>query len=384
MSNLVAEIRAAYEQDQQRRGEKLVSREQLPLSFEDVTDEWLADVLCRDHPGAAVVTHRLGPPDNGSANRRKIHIEYNPIGREAGLPEDLFCKASQDLVNRTVLGVSGAANVETTFYRLLRPLLDIEAPRPYFAKFDPQTFNSMIMLGDLSVIGTQFCSHETVMTRPRLESQLSLLARVHGQCMSNPALKERLPAMGTWSGFFKRSMGFGLKDGSNKGFLDAESVIPPRIFRRYEEVWPAMLRSVELDDRLPKTLSHGDVHLKNWYITAKDQMGLGDWQCSSQGHWGRDLAYTIVTALNVEDRRRSMQELILFYLDQLRASGGPAVGFEEAWQYCRQHLMSVLTWWTVTLSPPPGLPDMQPRDITLEFVRRIAVAIDDMDSLDSV
>jgi hypothetical protein len=112
-------------------------------------------------------------------------------------------------------------------------------------------------------------------------------------------------------------------------------------------------------------------------------MGLGDWQCASRGHWGRDLVYTIVTALDVEERRRSMKDLILYYLDKLRASGGPEVSFDEAWQHCRQQLMSVLTWWTVTLTPPPGLPDMQPRDITLEFVRRITIAIDDMDSLDS-
>jgi hypothetical protein len=383
MSDLVAEIRAAYELDQSRRGRKVVSRDELPLAFEDITDAWLTDVLCAGHAGAAVAGHRLGPPDNGSANRRKIYVDYNPAGRNAGLPEALFCKASQDLVNRTVLGVSGAAYVESTFYGSLRPLLDIEAPRAYFAKYDPRTYNSMIMLGDLSGGGTEFCSHQTVMTRPRLESQLSLLGRLHGSCMSNPAITARLPAIGTWSEFFTNSLRFGLKEGSNKGFLAAESVIPARIFRRFEEVWPATMRSVERHDELPTTLSHGDVHLKNWYIAGSGQMGLGDWQCASRGHWGRDLVYTIVTALDVEERRRSMKDLILYYLDKLRASGGPEVSFDEAWQHCRQQLMSVLTWWTVTLTPPPGLPDMQPRDITLEFVRRITIAIDDMDSLDS-
>jgi hypothetical protein len=31
----------------------------------------------------------------------------------------------------------------------------------------------------------------------------------------------------------------------------------------------------------------------------------------------------------------------------------------------------------------PGMPDMQPRDVTLEFILRIATAIDDLESLDS-
>ncbi|MCY1562617.1 hypothetical protein D9M68_1000460 [compost metagenome] len=71
------------------------------------------------------------------------------------------------------------------------------------------------------------------------------------------------------------------------------------------------------------------------------------------------------------------------YLDELHAAGGPQVSFDEGWNIYRQQLLSALTWWTVTLTPPPGLPDMQPRDTTLEFIRRISTAIDDLDSLDA-
>jgi hypothetical protein len=59
------------------------------------------------------------------------------------------------------------------------------------------------------------------------------------------------------------------------------------------------------------------------------------------------------------------------------------VSFAEGWNIYRQQMMSALTWWTVTLTPPEGLPDMQPRDTTLEFIRRITTAIDDLDSLDA-
>jgi len=44
---------------------------------------------------------------------------------------------------------------------------------------------------------------------------------------------------------------------------------------------------------------------------------------------------------------------------------------------------AVLAFWTITINPAPGMPDMQPRDSTLEFIRRIAIAIDDLDALDS-
>lgn len=42
----------------------------------------------------------------------------------------------------------------------------------------------------------------------------------------------------------------------------------------------------------------------------------------------------------------------------------------------------VLAHWTITLNPAPGMPDVQPREVSEEFVHRIATAIDDLDTLD--
>jgi hypothetical protein len=112
-------------------------------------------------------------------------------------------------------------------------------------------------------------------------------------------------------------------------------------------------------------------------------MGLSDWQCVSRGHWGRDFGYTIGTALTIEDRRAWERDLLDFYLDQLYAAGGPKVSFDEGWVHYRQQLTTALTWWTITYNPAPGMPHMQPIDTAREFVKRLATAIDDLESLDS-
>jgi hypothetical protein len=382
MSELVARIQAAFEQDRTRRYEPVHRASQLPLSYEAITDEWLTDVLCRGHPGAAVTGHELSAPDSGSSNRRRIAVSYNDAGRRAGLPASLFCKASHELSNRLVLGMSGAAHCEVTFYNHVRSLLSIEAPQPYFAALDPQSFNSIVVLKDLSSDALEFCSHRTVMTRARADSQIELLAALHGACYHRPELKAELVRFPTWSEYFQNTCAFGMEEGSNQGFRAAEEVIPPRLYRRYAEIWPATVASVERHDRLPATLAHGDVHLKNWYVAGDGRMGLSDWQCASRGHWGRDVAYALSTALTVEDRRAWERDLLGYYIDRLQAAGGPALAFDEAWGHYRQQMMSALTWWTITLAPAPGMPDMQPRDITVEFIRRIATAIDDLDSLD--
>lgn len=382
MSNLIEQIQAAYASDQQRIADKVYSAAELPLSYEAITDEWLTDILCTQHVGAKVVGHRLDVADSGSSNRRKISLDYNEAGHIAGLPTALFCKASHGLTNRIALGVSGAAYSEVTFYNRIRPLLSMEAPQCFHAAFDPRSFNSIVVLDDLSQDRrTEFCSHRTVMTRTRAESQLALLGGFHGKGYQSAEIKAQLPLFTTWPEFFDNTLGFGMREGSEQGFLAAEEVIPPHLHRRHKEIWPATLRSVERHDHLPHTLVHGDVHLKNWYVAGSGEMGLSDWQGTTRGHWGRDFAYTLATALTVEDRRYWEQDLLRFYLDRMHASGGPVVDFNAAWDHYRQQLMTALTWWTVTLTPPPGMPDMQPRDITLEFIRRIATAMDDLESL---
>lgn len=374
------QIQAAYERDQGSNRPALTAQD-LPRSFESISNGWLTAVLCGNTPGAVVLAHRLSEIDNGSSNRRKIYLDYNSAGTQAKLPAAAFCKATHELANRIVLGVSGGARNEALFYNTIRPLLEIEAPVARFASFEGESFNSMIMLDDLTGKVQAFCNHETVMTRQRTESQVRLLAKLHGACFRNSILKQRILEFPTFQQFFDNTLGFGMREGSEAGFAAAEEAIPSRLYRQQDRIWPATLAAVRSGDLLPRTLAHGDVHLKNWYIAASGEMGLSDWQCVARAHWGRDFAYTLATSLTIENRRAWERELLAYYLDQLTLAGGESVDFESAWKIYRQQLIPSLTWWTVTLRPTADLPDMQPREVTIEFIRRIATAMDDLDSL---
>ena len=379
MSDLVASITEHFNRDQERIGQPLRAGE-LPLQYEDLTIEWLNHALCANTPGVEVESFELGAIDNGSSNRRKIRVRYTQ--EDSGLPEKLFCKASHNLVNRISLGASGAALAEKIFYTDFRAKLNIEAPQCWYAEVDTKSFNSLIMLGDVSDEVQEFCNHHTHIDLHRAQTQMSLLAEVHGPCYSDAELRGSLSKFLSWREYFEGTVAFGMDSGSNNGFLAAEEVIPPRLYRRFKEIWPATVASVLMHDSLPNTLAHGDVHLKNWYVAGPGHMGLADWQCCNRGHWSRDIAYTISTALSIEDRRQWEKQLIEQYLDELKSKGGASVTFDQAWDLYRSQLVAALAWWTFTLTPPPGLPDMQPRDITLDFIGRIATAIDDLDALD--
>lgn len=381
MPDLASQITQAYREDERTRP-VAVTADQLPISYETITPEWLTAILCGNHPGAAVTAFKLDAPDSGTANRRRIFLSYNAAGQAAGLPKSIFCKATHALENRLMLGHSGGIHCEVTFYNKARPLVDIEAPRALFAAYDPVSFNSMVVLEDIGN-DVDFCSHTTPVDRGRAESQIALLAKLHGRFYQSPLLDNELGSLYTWHQRFYNLERFNLRECCENGFAEAEQLIPPRLFARHAEIWPRTIDSVEAHKTLPHTLNHGDVHLKNWYIRHDGTMGLGDWQVTCKGHWSRDLAYTVSTALAIDDRRAWEQDLIRLYLDLMEAEGVPKIPFEDAFRLYRQQLLAALAWWTLTLTPSKQMPDMQPRDTTLEFIKRFTHAMDDLDSLDS-
>ncbi len=378
------EIKTNYAREVESAGHRsLASADQLPLAYEEITPAWLTAVLAGQTPGARVLSHCLGPEDNGTSSRRRIFLSWNDTGVEAGLPTSVFCKSSMSLASRYMVGMAGGVAAEAVFYSSVQPALDIRTPHPLFARYDPQTLNSIIVMGDLAGQAT-VCTHESDLTLEQARSQLRLLAVLHAKYLDSPELHTTLREFNDWEDFFTiivEAAGFG--PACARGFVMAEDVIPPRLFARVDEIWPATLRSVEQHRTLPRTLIHSDVHVKNWYIGADGEMGLGDWQNCCKGNWGRDLAYAVSTALTPDNRRAWERDLVSYYLERLRAAGAPRVDFDTAWQLYRRNLFSALAWWTGTLGQPPEAPKMQPPATSREFIRRMTAAIDDLDALDS-
>jgi hypothetical protein len=212
-----------------------LTRADIPQSYEVIGPDWLTDILCRDVAGAAVVDCTLGPPDEGTNNRRRIHLRYNHAGQRAGLPASVFCKSTQGLANRLMLGHSGGVLCEVTFWNAARTLLDIEAPTARFAAYDPVSFNSIIVLDDLGKSAT-FCSHDTTVGKDFAKQQLALLAGLHGRFFEAPELSQALSVLPNWEQRFRSLMRFHLEESCTAGVLAAESFIPPPVVfapRRY-------------------------------------------------------------------------------------------------------------------------------------------------------
>lgn len=356
--------------------------DQVPPTYRSITDEWLTDVFCAEVPGAQVIGHSLDERDDGTSNRRRIFLDYNSAGQEAGLPASIFCKSAETLQNRLSMASFGISRLEPYFYTHVRGRLEMEAPRAWYAGFNPVNHTYLVALHDMTD-GVEFCDHATPMNRARAESQIEQMARLHARFYQSAELGTPTLPFENWPDYWANLMRLSPQFGEycDIAFVEAEDLLPAELYARRADIWPLTMQSVERHRELPRCLSHGDVHLKNWYVLPGDRMGLNDWQAISAAHWSRDLIYAISTALTIEDRRAWFDDLLRLYAERMAEFGVRGITYDEALLNCRQQIFTALAFWTITYRPAPGMPDMQPVETTREFLRRIGAAMVDLDAL---
>lgn len=364
-----------------------VTLREVPPTPEHLTDEWLTQALSDGVPGARVMSHELGPRDDGTTSRRTLRVEFNDIGREAGLTESLFTKSGPGFATRLVSGIAGLGVTESTFYSQIRPMLTIETPVTQYSGYDPISNRLMLIIDDISQTrGAQFGNVLTrKATRDSVEQVVDTLAALHTTFWNAP-LRNRF---GNWlldSHEYMVHVDSTMKLSKRilVGFERAREVIEPGLYARRREVPDALMRSLQINTTGPQTLLHGDVHPGNWYVSGDGRMGLYDWQCIVRGGWARDIAYALSTHLTVEDRRDWEHGLIARYCERIAEAGCEAPSLDDAFLAYRQQMFHGMMMWLTTIGFYKVHPDMQPKDITLETIRRTCQAAADLDSLDAV
>ena len=360
---------------------------EVPPTPEHLTDEWLTFALCRGMPGAKVLGHELGPRSDGTSSRRTLRVEFDEVGREAGLTERLFTKSAPGFMTRLVSTAVGLGAIESAFYAQVRPELAIEAPTSQYSSYDPVTNRQLLIVDDVSY--TRRAHFGNILTRELERKQadqvIDALAALHAEFWNAPLRKRFghwLPDSYEWMA--RLNITINAPKRILVGFERAREVIPPRLYRRSKEVPDALMRSLKINIAGPQTLLHGDVHPGNWYVTGDNRMGLCDWQCVVRGGWARDIAYALSTHLTVENRRAWERDLLAYYRDRLSEAGCQVPNADESFLAYRQQMLHAMFMWLVTVGRYSLQPEMQPMDVTLESVRRTCQAAEDLDSLQTV
>ncbi len=360
---------------------------EVPPTPEHLTDEWLTLALCRGIPGAKVLGHELGPRSDGTSSRRPLRVEFDDGGREAGLTEWLFTKSGPGFMTRLVSAAVGLGAIESAFYAQVRSELVIEAPTTQYSAYDPATKRQLLIIDDVS--RTRAAHFGNILTRQlereQAEQVIDTLAALHIKFW-NTLPRNRFGdwLLDSYEWMARLNTTINAPKRILVGFGRAREVVPPGLYRRSKEVPAALMRSLQINIAGSQTLLHGDVHPGNWYVTGDNRMGLYDWQCVVRGGWARDIAYALSTHLSVEHRRAWERDLVAGYCNRLAEAGCQVPNAEEAFLAYRQQMLHAMFMWLVTIGRYSLQPEMQPKDVTLESVRRTCQAAEDLDSLEAV
>ena len=364
---------------------KVYRRDEVPTSVDALTESWWTSCLRSSVVDAAVMgVERMGG-DSGTHARHRFRLEWNEAGQWAQRPEAVFTKTLPTLMNRMIGGFNGTAKAEGRFYMEIRPHLEIESPIGYHAGFDAETFAAINVLEDVGVSRqATFCNATTHVDRPMAEGMVELLADLHGSTMGDHRLTEEWRWVVNFADWFA---GGAKKMRTEKytyqALRRARHILPDSLVSSRKDIWRATEASAQIHrDKQFLCLLHSDVHIGNWYQTGSGEMGLLDWQCLTQGHYARDLAYALSAALKPEDRQAWEHQLVQTYLLRLGNYDVTVPAFDEAWKAYRTQLLHAFWMWTITLCHSPLLPAMQTKATSLEMVRRIGIAIDDHRSID--
>jgi hypothetical protein len=343
----------------------------------EITPDWMTAAL-REGGDHVVVTalsfERIGTGKTGATYR--FHLTHEGDG-----PDTVVIKTAAGTPEQRA-GMRRAFQAETFFYRTLAPRARIQAPRCWRAAVSEDGASCTLVLADAhpATAGAQ----ERGCSLAQARAALLNLAGLHAPFWNSPILAEE-------AGWLRMTearveMLAGLHVRSTGTFLDwyADAFTPQEadILRRSADLTPRWM----LTDFGRNAVLHGDYRLDN-LLFAPDEDGpvlAVDWQTLDIGLPGRDLAYFLATALEIEERRRSEQNLVRAYHDQLVAYGLTGFSLETCQTDYRLGMLQVPFITVVGCVVSPVERTLAGDRMFISMAKRAIRAIEDLEVLELV
>jgi aminoglycoside phosphotransferase (APT) family kinase protein len=349
----------------------------VPTRREDLTPEWLTAFLQTRHPDVVVDDLEIIGSTQGAATRVRIKPTY-ARGHEGGLPPVLFIKTS--LTKRMLVADPHMYLTEVRFYERLRDSLDCETPRVFACVLEDETYRFAVAIEDLSLRSASFPSAVSGLTADDVAPLMTTMARLHAPNWGHQDLEQRYSWLETATS--GKSATWWVGEGTDQVRVELEVPYKREVFegggQPVERLFAAIEALQRVNDTEPRTVTHGDTHIGNCYLLPDGTGGLLDWQLMRVANWGNDVAYTVMTALDVEERRKGERELLQIYLDELRRLGVAAPDWNHAWDLYRSQMVWGIYAFLVT---PTAMYDQQRLEA---IIHRCVVAAEDLGTYESL
>jgi hypothetical protein len=352
-----------------------------PSKSDDVTAQWLTAHLGKPVGGTALSAHPLDGT-TGTTDRRRLLVEWDAVGKAAGLPTNLFIKSSPlTAKNRVMVAALDMAVNEVKFYQQAAAELEGIAPKAWFS-YAGVGARFLIVLDDLVAQGARPYALADRCEIDHARGLIDAFARLHAQFWESPRLRGDLSWARTWS---RRPGNLVLKTFYSRGRRGALKLNRPETTPAVRAVSVALDQTIDAYYREfevgPMTLLHGDSHLGNTYSMPDGSSGLLDWQVVWQGPGLREVTYWMVAGLDPDVRRTYERELLARYLEGLRSGGVSDVPSLDA-AYQRYRLFAAEAWDATAMTI--AWPGLQAQENAEAGWRRACVAVEDLETADAL
>lgn len=285
-----------------------------PVDPVGVTPEWLSEILAGDVSACRLEQIGVGVGLLGRLYR--AHLQG------AGVPNSVVLKfPTLDVRARTtVCRDLEFYRHEVGFYQEIGLANPLPPARPYFAAFDEQTHDFVLVLEDLGRL--RVADQTTGCTPADAEIVVDAIARHHAHWWESARLASLswLTDLSTMSAHLARNFA-----AAWPRFLVGVGADLSTELRRFGERFPSLVPwYLEQIGRPPRTFLHGDLRLDQlFFAVAADDAPVTalDWQVSASGRGAYDMAYFLSQSLATETRRRCEAELIERYAANLAEHG---------------------------------------------------------------
>jgi len=308
---------------------------------EDVTSEWLTDVLRSSGvlgDGAVVESFEGVPVGTGQmADSVRFLLTYQ--GDESEAPRSVVAKfASTDPTSRATGLSLRSYEIEVRFYQQVADTVGIRTARCHFADVDVATGWFTVVLEDLApaVQGDQMagCSVDAAALA------MDQLALLHAPRWGDASLADLdwLARNTDESAQMLAAMMVPLTAGFVERYADRLSPDVLRLVERFgPAVGPWMAGRQE-----PFAVQHGDYRVDNMLFDDAGTVTTVDWQTVAYGPPLSDAAYFLGASLLEDDRRRNEEALLRAYHDRLVAGGVMGYSWDRCWEDYRRYTFSGL------------------------------------------
>lgn len=346
----------------------------LPIDFAEITPEWLTSALAVRQPGVTVRGVEIVDMVRGTTTKIRLKLEFDEPGKAAGLPEIMILKGGFEPHSRAV-GMDQMFEREARAYRDVFPEMPLPSPTCYFADYDAERKQGIVLMEDLKQRGVTFCTVLRPQTHEEVARRLTVLARFHARSWNSPELAPG----GKWGDLFEF---FGIMQPFFEHYMEPENwsrfISAPRgaassvHFHDPDWVKRSWRKMTDFSRSLPQCVIHGDIHLGNLYVYPDGTPGFFD-SLASTAPGMLEVAYHISGSLDAGDRRRWEGSLIQVYLDELARNGVAVPSFDEA---LRQYTILLLYGHFIFMTNEV---ERQSEPLNCAVVSRVSAAMVDLD-----